>query len=103
MAVLTFVRNLSLIPVPGLLTNLRPMPEPGITDWSRFPAWAALGLVINFAYGCRNSRQGGSLSVAAQAYKQPVAAVAVDDARGYKQSCTAYGIGVSCAVQCYDR
>jgi amino acid transporter len=65
MTVLTFTRNLSLIPVLGLLTNLYLMTELGITNWSRFLAWLALGLVIYFAYGYRNSKLGKSTSVAA--------------------------------------
>ncbi|MFD2245908.1 amino acid permease [Pontibacter ruber] len=56
MTVLTFTRNLSLIPVLGLLTNLYLMTELGITNWSRFLAWLFLGLIIYFAYGYRNSR-----------------------------------------------
>ena len=53
---LTFTRNLSLIPVMGLLTNLYLMTELGITNWTRFLAWLALGLIIYFAYGYRNSK-----------------------------------------------
>ncbi|MDX5482174.1 MAG: amino acid transporter, partial [Hymenobacteraceae bacterium] len=56
LTVLTFLRNLSLIPVLGLLTNLYLMTELGITNWSRFLAWLAFGLVIYFAYGYRNSK-----------------------------------------------
>ncbi|GHA78633.1 amino acid permease [Pontibacter akesuensis] len=56
MTVLTFRKNLSLIPVLGLLTNLYLMSELGITNWSRFLAWLALGLVIYFAYGYRKSK-----------------------------------------------
>lgn len=58
MTALAFTRNLSLIPVLGLLTNLYLMTELGITNWSRFLAWLALGLVIYFAYGYRNSKLG---------------------------------------------
>ncbi|GAA4431333.1 hypothetical protein GCM10023188_18760 [Pontibacter saemangeumensis] len=65
MTVLTFTRNLSLIPVLGLLTNLYLMSELGITNWSRFLAWLALGLVIYFAYGYRNSKLRKSTSVEA--------------------------------------
>ncbi|MDX5435583.1 MAG: amino acid permease [Pontibacter sp.] len=56
LTVLTYTRNLSLIPVLGLLTNLYLMTELGLTNWSRFLAWLALGLVIYFAYGYRNSK-----------------------------------------------
>ncbi|RDV16619.1 amino acid permease [Pontibacter diazotrophicus] len=56
LTLLTFTRNLSLIPVLGLLTNLYLMTELGITNWSRFMAWLALGLLIYFFYGYRNSK-----------------------------------------------
>jgi amino acid transporter len=52
----SFTRNLSLIPVLGLITNLYLMTELGITNWSRFLAWLALGLLVYFLYGYRNSK-----------------------------------------------
>jgi basic amino acid/polyamine antiporter, APA family len=54
--VLSFLRSLSLIPVLGLITNLYLMTELGITNWSRFLAWLALGLLVYFFYGYRNSK-----------------------------------------------
>jgi amino acid transporter len=51
----TFTRNLSLIPVIGLLVNLYLMTELGLTNWSRFLIWLAVGLVVYFGYGYRNS------------------------------------------------
>ncbi|PSR53685.1 amino acid transporter [Adhaeribacter arboris] len=51
-----YTRNLSLIPVLGLLTNLYLMTELGITNWSRFLLWLALGLVIYFSYSYRHSK-----------------------------------------------
>jgi amino acid transporter len=59
---LTFTKNLSLIPVLGLLTNLYLMSELGITNWSRFLAWLLLGLVVYFGYSYRNSKLGKSES-----------------------------------------
>ncbi|WP_242928329.1 amino acid permease [Pontibacter vulgaris] len=56
MVYLSFTRNLSLIPVLGLLTNLYLMTELGITNWSRFLAWLVLGLIIYFFYGYRHSK-----------------------------------------------
>ncbi|WP_439882687.1 amino acid permease [Pontibacter sp. MBLB2868] len=56
LTVVTFNKNLSLIPVLGLLTNLYLMTELGITNWSRFLIWLVLGLIIYFAYGYRNSK-----------------------------------------------
>ncbi|WP_162426789.1 amino acid permease [Pontibacter pudoricolor] len=58
MTVLSFVKNLSLIPVLGLLTNLYLMTELGITNWTRFLGWLALGLILYFVYGYRNSKLG---------------------------------------------
>jgi amino acid transporter len=55
-AVLSYTRNLSLIPVLGLITNLYLMTELGITNWSRFLIWLALGLLVYFFYGYRNSK-----------------------------------------------
>ena len=52
---LSFRRSLSLIPVLGLITNLYLMTELGITNWSRFLIWLALGLLVYFFYGYRNS------------------------------------------------
>ena len=54
--VLSYTRSLSLIPVLGLITNLYLMTELGITNWSRFLAWLALGLLVYFFYGYRNSK-----------------------------------------------
>jgi len=50
------VRQWSLIPVLGLLTNLYLMSELGITNWMRFLVWLVIGLVLYFAYGMRHSR-----------------------------------------------
>ena len=56
LAYYAFTRNLSLIPVLGLLTNLYLMTELGITNWSRFLMWLALGLIIYFGYSYRHSK-----------------------------------------------
>ncbi|MDQ3290726.1 MAG: amino acid permease, partial [Bacteroidota bacterium] len=56
LAYYAFIKNLSLIPVLGLLTNLYLMTELGITNWSRFLLWLALGLVIYFSYSYRHSK-----------------------------------------------
>lgn len=55
-AVLSYTKSLSLIPVLGLITNLYLMTELGITNWGRFLAWLALGLLVYFFYGYRNSK-----------------------------------------------
>ncbi|HEX7174894.1 MAG TPA: amino acid permease [Pyrinomonadaceae bacterium] len=56
LAVLCFVKRLSLIPVMGLLTCGYLMTELGLTNWIRFIVWLAVGLVLYFLYGYRHSR-----------------------------------------------
>ncbi|MFZ4547840.1 MAG: amino acid permease [Bacteroidales bacterium] len=50
------IRQWSLIPVLGLLTNLYLMSELGITNWLRFLIWLVIGLVLYFLYGMRHSK-----------------------------------------------
>ncbi|HOT89829.1 MAG TPA: amino acid permease C-terminal domain-containing protein, partial [Bacteroidales bacterium] len=50
------VKQLSLIPVLGLLTNLYLITELGITNWMRFLIWLAIGLILYFAYGSKHSK-----------------------------------------------
>lgn len=53
---LAILRNWSLIPVLGLLTNLYLMSELGITNWLRFIIWLIIGLIIYFSYGYNKSK-----------------------------------------------
>lgn len=53
---LAILRNWSLIPVLGLLTNLYLMSELGITNWLRFIVWLIIGLIIYFSYGYNKSK-----------------------------------------------
>jgi basic amino acid/polyamine antiporter, APA family len=55
LTVLAFVKNLSLIPVLGLLSCLYLMTELGYTNWLRFLIWLVVGLVIYFTYSKNNS------------------------------------------------
>ena len=55
-SVLCFLRNLSLIPVLGLLSCFYLMTELGYTNWLRFLLWLGLGLLIYFTYSFKNSR-----------------------------------------------
>jgi len=55
MAVETFRKNLSLIPVLGLLCNFYLMTELGISNWTFFFLWLLAGLVIYFLYGVKHS------------------------------------------------
>jgi hypothetical protein len=49
-------KNLSLIPVLGLLSCLYMMSQVGVTNWMGFSIWLVIGLSIYFAYSYRNSR-----------------------------------------------
>lgn len=54
--VLSYLKNLSLIPVLGLLSCAYLMSELGLTNWKRFLYWLIVGLVIYFFYSWRHSR-----------------------------------------------
>ena len=54
-AVFTFVRNFSFIPIMGVLFCLYLMVEIPANSWVVFFLWMALGLAIYFLYGYRNS------------------------------------------------
>lgn len=54
-AVLSFFKNLSLIPSLGLLSCSYLLCESGTSNWERFLIWLAAGLVIYFLYGKKKS------------------------------------------------
>jgi hypothetical protein len=56
LGVLSFLKNLSLIPVLGLLTCGYLMTELGITNWTRFGVWLIIGLALYFLYGFKHSK-----------------------------------------------
>ncbi|MDO7874845.1 amino acid permease [Hymenobacter sp. ASUV-10] len=58
LAVLSFRKKLSLLPVLGLLINLYLMTQLGIANWTMFFIWLLLGLVIYFGYGYKHSKLG---------------------------------------------
>jgi len=58
LTVLCFVKNLSLIPVLGLLSCFYLMTELGYTNWLRFLIWLVVGLVIYITYGYKHSVLG---------------------------------------------
>ena len=62
MVIRTYIRNYSLIPVLGLLTNLYLMTELGITNWLRFVIWLAIGLIIYFTYSYKKSKLNEQVS-----------------------------------------
>lgn len=56
-------KNLSLIPVLGLISCLYMMCELGISNWIGFGIWLIIGLVVYFAYGFHNSKLGQQTTV----------------------------------------
>ena len=54
-AVMTFIKNYSLIPVLGLLSCFYLMALESHTNWYRFLIWLVIGLVVYFLYGYKNS------------------------------------------------
>lgn len=58
LTVFAIVKQFSLIPVLGLLTNFYLMTELGITNWMRFLIWLVVGLSLYFVYGYKHSRLG---------------------------------------------
>lgn len=56
LAVLSFLRNLSLIPLLGLVFCLYLLTGMSGTNWKWFFIWFGLGLVVYFIYGYRNSK-----------------------------------------------
>ncbi|RYY18917.1 MAG: amino acid permease [Cytophagaceae bacterium] len=56
LAVVTFQKRLSLLPVLGLLINLYLMTQLGVRNWAMFFAWLLIGLSIYFSYGYKHSK-----------------------------------------------
>ena len=57
MMIQSYRKNLSLIPVLGLLCNFYLMTELNVSNWTFFFIWLLLGLVVYFMYGIKNSKQ----------------------------------------------
>jgi APA family basic amino acid/polyamine antiporter len=55
-AILSFLKNLSLIPVLGLLSCFYLMTGLGWLNWVRFISWLILGIFIYFFYSYKNSK-----------------------------------------------
>ncbi len=55
MAVLAFVKQLSLIPLLGLVSCCYLLTGMASSNWMWFGAWLLIGLVVYFAYGRKNS------------------------------------------------
>lgn len=56
MAVLSFIKNLSLIPVLGLLSCCYLLTGMEASNWIWFSAWLGIGLVVYLLYGYRKSK-----------------------------------------------
>ncbi len=56
MAVLSFLRSYSLIPVIGFLCCTYLLCESGTSNWERFLIWLVIGLVVYFIYGRHKSK-----------------------------------------------
>jgi len=56
MTVLSFLKNLSLIPVLGLIFCFYMMAQIPLASWFWFLVWLVLGLMIYFSFGFRNSK-----------------------------------------------
>jgi hypothetical protein len=56
MAILSFVKNLSLIPVLGLLSCCYLLTGMEAANWMWFSTWLLIGLVVYFLYGFRKSK-----------------------------------------------
>lgn len=56
MAILSFLRSYSLIPVLGFLCCSYLLCESGTSNWERFLLWLLIGLVVYFLYGRKRSK-----------------------------------------------
>ncbi|HKR06079.1 MAG TPA: amino acid permease C-terminal domain-containing protein, partial [Bacteroidia bacterium] len=56
LTVLSVTKNLSLIPVLGVLSCLYMMAQIELKNWIGFTIWLIAGLVIYFSYGYKNSK-----------------------------------------------
>jgi APA family basic amino acid/polyamine antiporter len=63
LTVFAFIRNLSLIPVLGLLSCFYLMTQLGYTNWLRFLIWLVIGLVIYFTYSYKHSVLGSGKDI----------------------------------------
>jgi hypothetical protein len=56
LVILSFRKNLSLIPLLGLVSCLYMMSEMGVSNWIGFSIWLVAGLIIYFTYSRKNSK-----------------------------------------------
>lgn len=55
MAVFSFIKNLSLLPLLGLISCCYLLTGMAVTNWKWFGIWLVIGLCVYFMYGFRNS------------------------------------------------
>jgi hypothetical protein len=67
LVVLAWAKNLSLIPLLGLLACGYLLSESGATNWERFFVWLIIGLACYFLYGSKHSK----LRLAAESEEKP--------------------------------
>jgi basic amino acid/polyamine antiporter, APA family len=58
LSVLAFLKNLSILPICGILTNLYLMTELGWSNWLMFLIWLGLGMLVYIGFSYRNSKLG---------------------------------------------
>ena len=56
MTILSFMKNLSLIPVLGLIFCFYMMAQIPLSSWFGFAIWLVIGLVIYFSFGIKHSK-----------------------------------------------
>ena len=56
MSVLAFMKNLSLIPLLGLISCCYLLTGMAVSNWKWFGIWLLIGLVFYFSYGYKNSK-----------------------------------------------
>jgi amino acid transporter len=61
MTVLSFTKNLSLIPLLGLISCCYLLTGMAVSNWMWFGVWLVIGLVIYFAFSYKNSKLNDSI------------------------------------------
>ena len=56
MAVISFIKHLSLIPLLGLISCCYLLTGMAVSNWKWFGVWLVIGLCVYFMYGFRNSK-----------------------------------------------
>jgi APA family basic amino acid/polyamine antiporter len=56
MAVIAFIKHLSLIPLLGLISCCYLLTGMAVSNWQWFGIWLVIGLIFYFAYGYKNSK-----------------------------------------------